>query len=55
MGQIGSLPVLQNLNNKKKRTAVGPHLEDALFTWVCTQNNCSVMFNSELMRIKTPA
>lgn len=51
-GQIGSLPVSQNLNNKKKRTAAAPRLEDALFTWVCTQNNRGVMVNSELIRME---
>lgn len=50
--KISNIPIHQNLNNKKARSAAAPKLEDALYKWICTHSNRGVIINSEIICIE---
>lgn len=49
--KLKSMPISQNLNMKKARTAVAPRLEDALYRWMCTQNNNGILLNGDIIKM----
>lgn len=51
------MPLTQNIQIKKTQSALALRLEDAMFRWICTQNNNGVMLNGDLvmMQAKKPS
>lgn len=39
----------QNQNSKKAKLADAPHLENALYRWICTHSNRGVVNNSKII------
>lgn len=49
--KLSNLSHSQNLNMKKTRSSAAPRLEEALYRWVCTQNNKGTLLNGEIIKL----